>query len=279
MISGEKTELIKKILVTSIAILLSVLFLFPVVWLTMSSFKPSSELFKYPLHFFPQQFTTEHYVSVVQKGFMQYVNNSFIISVVATLITLVINSMCGYALAIYRYEIKGVNKIFAVFLLGTLVPGEVIMIPQFDVILKAGLYNSFWGIILPSVTTTTGIFMYRQFFMTMPLDLVESARIDGANEWKIFWKIMFPLAKSVTVTLAIFSFMWRWNDYILPLLVLSDQKRYTIQIAIKNFIAPTGVDWSSIIAASVISIIPVLVIFMILQKHIMGGIATTGMKN
>jgi alpha-1,4-digalacturonate transport system permease protein len=121
--------------------------------------------------------------------------------------------------------------------------------------------------------------MFRQFFMTIPVSLVESARIDGANEWMIFQKIMFPLAKPVTVTLAIFSFMWRWNDYILPLLVLSDQKRYTIQVAIKNYIAPTGVDWSSIISASVISIIPVLIIFIILQKHIMGGIATTGMKN
>jgi alpha-1,4-digalacturonate transport system permease protein len=276
---GKKSSSIKKIAVTAIAVLISAIFLFPIIWLAMSSFKPSSELFKYPLNFFPEQFTVEHYVNVVKKGFLQYVYNSFNVAIVATLITLFINSMCGYAFAIYRHEIKSANKIFGIFLLGTLVPGEAIMIPQFDVILKAGLYNNFWGIVLPTVTTTTGIFMYRQFFMSTPMALAESARIDGAGEWTIFRKIMFPLAKSTTVTLAIFSFMWRWNDYILPLLVLSDQKKYTIQVAIKNYIAPTGVDWNSIISASIISIIPVLIIFIILQKHIIGGIATSGMKN
>lgn len=279
MILNNKIILkIKRIVVTTIALLLAILFIFPIIWLVMSSFKLSSELFKYPLRFFPQHFTFEHYISVLKNGFMQYVFNSFLIAIVATLITLVINSMCGYALSIYRNEIKSANKIFAVLLLGTLVPGEVIMVPEFDVIMKMGLYNNFWGVILPSVTTTTGIFMFRQYFMSVPSSLIEAARIDGASEWMIFRKIMFPLAKSVTVTLAIFSFMWRWNDYILPLLVLSNQEKYTIQVAIQNFIAPTGVDWSSILAASVISIIPVLIVYAILQKHIIGGIAMTGMK-
>ena len=108
--------------------------------------------------------------------------------------------------------------------------------------------------------------MYRQHYMSLPLSLVEAARIDGASEWKIFSNIMLPLGSNVTITLTIFSFMWRWNDYILPLLVLSDQKKYTIQIAIKNFIGNTGVDWSSILAASVLSILPIVILFMILQK-------------
>ena len=197
---------------------------------------------------------------------------------VGTLITLAISSMCGYALAIYRFEIKYVNLVFGVFLLGTLVPGETITVPQFSVISELGLYNNIWGVILPAVTTTTGIFMYRQHYMSIPLALCESARIDGANEFRTFVSIMWPLGSSVSVTLSIFSFMWRWNDYILPLIVLSDQKKYTIQIAIKNYIGNTGIDWNSILAASIISIIPIMILFMFLQKHIIGGIATTGVK-
>ena len=153
------------------------------------------------------------------------------------------------------------------------------MIPQFDVILRVGLYNNIWGVILPTVASTTGIFLFRQFFMATPMSLVEAARIDGASEFHIFMRIMFPLAKPTTVTLVIFSFMWRWNDYLLPLIVLSKQDRYTVQIAIRNYIGNYGVDWNSIIAASIISIIPVLIVFIFLQKYIMGGIATSGMKN
>ena len=165
-----------------------------------------------------------------------------------------------------------------IFLSGTLIPGDILTVPQFSVISELGLYNNIWGVILPVVTTTTGIFMYRQHYMSIPLSLAESARIDGASEFKIFRDIMFPLGSSVTITLTIFSFMWRWNDYILPLMVLSDQKKYTIQIAIKTFIGNTGIDWPSILASSVISIIPVVIIFAFLQKYVVGGIATSGVK-
>ena len=253
---------------TVLSVLIAVIVVFPIVWMVLSSFKPSGELFSYPLHLFSQDPTVEHYASVLAGGFMGYVKNSLFLAVVGTLITL----------AIYRFEIKYVNLVFGVFLLGTLIPGETLTVPQFSVISALGLYNNIWGVILPVVTTTTGIFMYRQHYMSIPLSFVEAARIDGANELQIFTRIMFPLGSSVTVTLTIFSFMWRWNDYILPLLVLSDQKKYTIQIAIKNFIGNLGVDWSSILAASVLSILPVILIFIFLQKYIIGGISASGVK-
>lgn len=268
----------KSIVLSSISIISGLLIVFPVIWLVLSSFKPSSELFSYPLHLFPKDFTLEHYKNVIDGGFFTYIYNSFFLAIVGTLITLVISSMCGYALAIYRHSIKYTNLVFAVFLLGTLIPGETLTISQFTVISTIGLYNNIWGVILPVVTTTTGIFMYRQLYMSIPLSFVEAARMDGASEGYIFAKIMFPLAKSTTITLALFSFMWRWNDYILPLLVLSDQKKYTIQIAIKNFIGNQGVDWNSILAASVISIIPVTILFMFLQKYIVGNDSSAGDK-
>jgi alpha-1,4-digalacturonate transport system permease protein len=252
--------------------------LFPIIWLVLSSFKPSWELFSYPLRLFPGEFTAEHYRTVLESGFMRYVGNSLFLAVAGTLITLIISSMCGYALAIYRFEIKYTNIVFGIFLLGTLIPGEILTVPQFSVITALGLYNNIWGVILPVVTTTTGIFLYRQHYMTIPLSLAEAVRIDGANELQIFTRIMFPLGSPVTVTLSIFSFMWRWNDYILPLLVFSDQKKYTIQLAIKNYIGLLGVNWNGILASSVLSILPIILLFLILQRYVLGGIAGTGIK-
>ncbi|MEN8906504.1 MAG: carbohydrate ABC transporter permease [Clostridiales bacterium] len=263
---------------TLLAVILAIVIVFPVIWLLMCSFKESSELFTYPLKFLPKKFTFDSYINVLNDGFAQNMGNSLFLAVVGTLITVIISSMCGYALAIYRREIKYVNLIFGIFLLGTLLPGETLIVPQFSVISTLGLYNNIWGVILPSVTTTTGIFLYRQHYLSMPLSIIEAARIDGANEFKIFTFIMLPLGSPATVILVIFSFMWRWNDYILPLIVLSDERKYTVQIAIKNYIGNMGVDWSSILAASMMSIIPIIVLFLVLQKYVVGGIVTSGIK-
>ena len=274
----KQKKTVLTVLFTFTGLTVAAVMIFPILWLFMSSFKTSSELFSYPLHFLPEVFSLDSYKEVIEGGFFQYIKNSLFIAVVGTLITVVISAMCGYALAIYRQEIKYTNKVFAIFLLGTLIPGEILTISQFTVISAIGLYNNIWGVILPVVTTTTGIFMYRQHYMSIPLSLVESARLDGASEFKIFTHIMMPLGSSVTVTLIIFSFVWRWNDYILPLIVLSDQKKFTIQIAIKSFIGTMGVNWNAILAASILSMLPIIIIFIFLQKYITGGIATTGVK-
>ncbi|WP_293893089.1 MULTISPECIES: carbohydrate ABC transporter permease [unclassified Sphaerochaeta] len=263
---------------STVTLLVSLVILFPIVWLVLSSFKETGELFSYPLAMLPSRFTFVHYQKVIGEGFFGYVFNSLFLAVVGTAITLVISAMCGYALAIYRHEVSYTNLVFGIFLLGTLIPGETLTVPQVTVISELGLYNNIWGVILPVVTTTTGIFMFRQHYLSIPLSFVEAARIDGSNEAQTFLYVMLPLGTSSTVTLAIFSFMWRWNDYILPLLVLSDQKKYTIQIAIKNYIGFNGVDWSSILAASVMSIIPIIVLFIILQRYIVGGLSASGVK-
>lgn len=274
--SAKRT--VSNVVVTLVGLLVAFLIIFPIIWLLFSSFKPSNELFAYPLHLFPQNPTAESYFGVVEDGIFVYFKNSLFLAVMGTIITVITSAMCGYALAIYRKELSYTNKVFAVFLLGTLIPGEILTIAQFTVVSEMGLYNNIWGCILPVVTTTTGIFMYRQHYMSIPLELAESARIDGANEALIFGKIMLPLGSAVTITLTIFSFMWRWNDYILPLMLLSDQKNFTIQIAVKSYIGTMGVDWNSILSASVLSIVPVIIIFICLQKYITGGIAATGVK-
>ena len=147
---------------TVLSVLIAVIVVFPIVWMVLSSFKPSGELFSYPLHLFSQDPTVEHYASVLAGGFMGYVKNSLFLAVVGTLITLVISSMCGYALAIYRFEIKYVNLVFGVFLLGTLIPGETLTVPQFSVISALGLYNNIWGVILPVAVSYTHLDVYKR---------------------------------------------------------------------------------------------------------------------
>ena len=154
-----------------------------------------------------------------------------------------------------------------------------IMNPTFTVIQKVGLYDNLWGLIIPSINTATGIFMFRQFFMTVPDDLLEAARIDGANEGRIFFRLMLPIAKPIIITLAIFSFQWRWNDYIWPLIVISDPNKYTIQVAIRSIVGADNIDWVLLLSASVISLLPMVLLYAIFQRYIMDTGASSGLKD
>ena len=159
-----------------------------------------------------------------------------------------------------------------------MIPLEVIMIPIFTVISQLKLYNNYLGIIIPPAATPTGLFLVRQYLLTVPNELLESARIDGAGEWKIFWRLIVPIAKPILATLAIFSFTWRWNDFLWPLLVIGKPEMYTIQLALSNFIGEFNVDWNGLLAMSVVTMLPVLVMFLIFQKQFVKGMATSGMK-
>ena len=264
---------------TVLSVLIAVIVVFPIVWMVLSSFKPSGELFSYPLHLFSQDPTVEHYASVLAGGFMGYVKNSLFLAVVGTLITLVISSMCGYALAIYRFEIKYVNLVFGVFLLGTLIPGETLTVSQFTVISAIGLYNNIWGVILPVVTTTTGIFMYRQHYMSIPLSFVEAARIDGANEFVILYRVVYPMCKPVLTTIMVLVFIGGWNDLNGPLLYLQDSAKYTLSIGLQMFLTTARQEWDLLMAAGVMFTLPLIIIFFLAQKQFISGISTTsGLK-
>lgn len=152
------------------------------------------------------------------------------------------------------------------------------MRPTFTVVSALGLYNTLWGVIIPPIATPTGIFLMRQYFMGVPDSLLESARIDGAGEVRIFATMMVPLAKPVISTLTILSFMWRWNDYVWPMLVISDQSKYTMQLAIANLVGELSIDWNTLLCASVISMVPMLIVFALFQKQIIASVMTSGLK-
>jgi len=269
---------VKEIIVYCAFILLAFIFLMPIIWIVFCSFKGSSELFKWPPTILPKNFTLVNYVTAFEKGnFGLFFYNSAYVSIISTVITVLINTMAGFALA--KYKFKGANFLLVAFIATLMIPLEVIMIPIFSVVKNLGLYNNIWGLIIPPAATPTGLFIMRQYLLSVPDDLMEAARIDGATEWHIFWKLIIPIAKPAMAVLAIFSFMWRWNDFLWPLIVISDPKKYTIQLAISNFMGQFNVDWNSLLAMSVVAMIPVLIIFLIFQKQFVQGMVTSGMKD
>lgn len=260
-----------------IAVVLTLIFLLPVLYIIGSSFKPMNELFSAVPTFFPRKFTFDNYVKAIERGnFLIYIFNSFIVAITSTIIAVLINTMSGYALAKFRF--KGDTIIVIIILSTIMLPLEVIMVPIFSVLRAFGLYDTLWALIVPAAATPTGIFLMRQYLMTIPDEIIQSARIDGASEWRIFISIIIPNAKPAIATLAIFSFMWRWNDYIWPLIAISSPNKYTMQLAIANFTGEFGADYSSILAMSAISMIPMLIVFIIFQKQFVQGTASSGMK-
>ncbi|GAA2971732.1 alpha-1,4-digalacturonate transport system permease protein [Microbacterium terrae] len=258
--------------------ILAALFLVPILWLILSSLKPAGELFTFPLSVFPENPTLENYAGAWEKiDFARYVGNTALVATVTTALTVFVSACTGYALA--KYQSWVLRALFICFLATTMLPTEVILSPSFIVVRNLGLYDTLAGVIVPSIITATGIFMFRQFFMTVPDELIDAARMDGARELTIFFRIMLPLASPILVTLAIFSFQWRWNDYVWPLIVLNSPELFTLQTALRSLVGAENIQWSLLLAASVISILPLLVIFLIFQKYIVSADLNAGLKD
>jgi alpha-1,4-digalacturonate transport system permease protein len=223
------------------------------------------------------RFAVENYIEPLQRfNFMRFLGNSLFVTIMATLVTLLINSMCAFALS--KYSFRGRDAIF-VFILSTLmIPISVILVPAFTVVTSLGLTNSLWGIILPPAATPTGVFLLRQYMLTIPDELIDAARMDGASEWRVYWRIVLPLAAPALAVLAIFSVMWRWNDFLWPLIVLSREEVFTLQLGLAAFQGELDTQWHFLLAMTVITLLPVVVVFALLQKFVTTGIASTGMK-
>jgi alpha-1,4-digalacturonate transport system permease protein len=208
--------------------------------------------------------------------FTRYLYNSVVVTLVATLVTLLINSMAAYGLAIYEFRGRAAIMLFVI---GTLmIPITVILVPVYLVVTSMGMINSLWAVILPGAATPTGVFLLRQYMLTIPKDLIEAARMDKASEWTIYWKVVLPLAMPAIAVLAIFSIMWRWNDFLWPMIVLNRSEVYTLQVGLNAFQGELDVQWHYILAMTVVTLIPVTLVFTFLQKFITTGIASSGMK-
>lgn len=261
----------------TVLVTMVLLVLVPIVWTVLSSFKTSSELAERPPSVLPDTFSLDNYTTALSSfDFGVYLRNSVIVVVGATLLTLTINSMAAYALA--KYNFRGRDALFLLTLATIMIPLQVILIPVYQVTAQLGLVNTLWGLIIPTAATPTGVFLLRQYMLTIPDELIEAARIDGAGEFRVFLSVVLPLCRPALAVVAIFSVVWRWNDFLWPLVVAQNESVYTLPVALARFAGQQVVPFNLILAMSVVSMVPVIVVFLFAQKQIVKGIATTGLR-
>lgn len=251
--------------------------LIPVVWLVLGSFKTPAELSERPPTLLPDSWGLSNYTEAMTRfDFASYLLNSIIVTLAATLLTLAINSMAAYALA--KYNFRGKNGLFLLTLATIMIPLQVILIPVYQVVASLGMVNTLWGLIIPAAATPTGVFILRQYMLSIPDELIEAARVDGAGEFRIFLRIVLPMCRPALAVVAILSIMWRWNDFLWPLVVAQSEAVYTLPVALARFTAEETVPFNLIIAMSVVTVLPVIILFLFFQRQIVTGIANTGIK-
>lgn len=253
-------------------------FLLPFLWMLSTSLKPDTQFYSYPPIWIPNPFQWSNYPDAVNFiSFFLYLRNTVTIAVSATIGVLISSSLVAYSLA--RIPWAGRNVLFILTVATLMLPFQVTMIPLFLVFKNLGWINSFLPLIVPHwFGGALYIFLLRQFFMTIPMELSEAARIDGASEFRIYWSVILPLAKPALATVAIFEFIARWRDYLGPLIYLSDQELYVLSLGIYEYQSQYGAEWGLLMAASVLITLPIILLFFFLQKTFVQGITLTGIK-
>ncbi len=277
----KKRKGVLKILgdVVTYAILLFVALtmLIPFIWMVSTSLMDKMEVFQFPPKFIPNQPKWSNYKNALTiVPFNRYFINSTIMVVTVVPVQLLFCAMAAYAFS--RMSFPGRDSIFWMFLSTMMIPGIVTLIPSFLIVKALNWIDTYWALIVPSFFSVWGTFLLRQFFLTLPKNLEDAARIDGASEWMIFWRIVLPLSKPALATLGIFAFMATWKAFMWPLLVTRTDKMRTVEVGIAYFKTQFEVNWPYQMAAAVVVMIPIIVIFLIAQKYFVEGIALTGMK-
>ncbi|MDE5717607.1 MAG: carbohydrate ABC transporter permease [Lachnospiraceae bacterium] len=245
--------------------------------MTFSAFKPEKEIISWPPTFFPHVLTGQNFVDVQKRiNILRYMLNSAIYAGGTTALAVVVNSMAGYAYAFYDF--KGKSGLFLLTLATMMVPFQVIMVPLFLVVFKLGMYDSYWGLIIPRVVVAGSIFMMRAAFTGLPKELAEAARIDGLSEFGIFRKIMLPQVKPAIITLTILSVNGSWNDLLWPMIVTSSTEMRTLANGLALFIGQNTIEYGAAFAGALISLLPMFLLYIFGQKYFVEGMASSGLK-
>ena len=255
----------------------SLVMLFPFAWMLSSSFKPDADIFNFPIQWIPPNLFPQNYLRVWQSmKYGQLLFNTTFLAVMITSLQILTCTLAGYAFAKIPFPENRI--VFLGYLATLMVPFQVVMIPQFVIIRLLGLMDSHWAIILIQAFNPFGVFMMRQFFLNIPMELSEAARIDGLSEFGIYSRIILPLSKPAIASLAIFTSVAVWNDFLTPLIYLNTASKWTIQLGLRNLFAEYTADYGGVMAGAVLSILPVLLVFMVLQRYFIEGIAMSGIK-
>lgn len=270
-------EKITRVILYAVLIFVSLLMLVPFAWMLSSSLKLDKDVFIVPIQWIPENPQWQNYVKIWTKiPLAKFVVNTAKLTLIVTLLQLFTSSFAAYAFAKLNFRYK--NALFLAYVATIAVPWQVYMVPQFMMMRSFGLNDTHLAIICLQAFSAFGVFMMRQFYQGIPDELCEAARIDGMSEYQIYAKIMLPLAKPALSTLTIFTFVNTWNDFLGPLIYLKTESKKTLQIGLRMFIGQNSSEYGLIMAASVLSLIPVLVVFLALQKYFVEGIAATGVK-
>ncbi len=275
----KKREAIAATIKTVVLGLISLAFLLPLIWMVTSSLKSTNEVFSGNWQWLPTVWRWDNYATVWTDPDVSMLNaygNTAFITFISTVCQLIVASLAAYAFAKVNFKGKGV--VFAMFLATMMMPTEVTIVPRFMVFKTVGLYNNLWAVILPHFFNATSIFMLRQFYMGLPDDLMEAAKIDGAGHTRIFSQILMPLTKSALISLAMLSFISCWNEYMTPLIFLVKKNLYTISQVIRWYMLDDLQRYDLNMAAATSAIIPVVILFIFCQKYFVEGIATSGVK-
>jgi len=269
---------LKRLGVTIVMLLLAIVMVIPFLWMISTSLKTPAQVFEYPIRWIPASPTWDHHVKIWTgpKSFGTYYINSLKISVIGMLGATFLSAFAAYGFA--RIQFKGRNALFMLYLSMMMVPPQVLFVPKFIMFEWVGIYNTHLALILPALFTIFGVFMLRQFFLSIPNEITESAFIDGAGHFRIFFRLILPLAKPALATLAIIDFSWHWNDYENALVFLIDQDLYTVPLGLQNFILENTVDYNGMMAAASAGILPMIAVFVIGQRYIIQGLTNSAVK-
>ncbi len=273
----KKSQMLSKIFMHIFLILSSVIAIYPLVWMFLSSFKPTGDVMSLPPRFFPEHPTFDNYKTIFSNNIGVYFWNSTYIAILRTAFPVYTSALLGYVFD--KFEFKGKNIIFAIFLSTMMVPWIITLIPLYNIFMVSGLLDSHIPLFLPFICSSYGIFLVKSFMHQVPSSLMESARIDGCGEFKIFNKIALPLVTPAMAALGIVLFLSAWDDYLWPFLVLNNEKLFTLTVGLSKYaFKHYTVDYGPVIAGSVISILPVIIVYLIFQKNIVQGISLAGLK-
>ncbi|WP_044394129.1 carbohydrate ABC transporter permease [Mesobacillus subterraneus] len=248
----------------------------PFVWMILSAFKPESEVMALTPTLFPEKWTIENFKNLfVNMNFGLYLKNTVVV-VLWSFVGLFLNAMAGYAFA--KFEFKGSKQLFFMVLATMMIPGQVTMIPVYLILNQMHLINTMAGIVLPGLVGAFGIFLFRQFMTTIPDELLEAARLDGAGELRVFWQIVLPMTKPILAVQGIFTFIAGWNSFLWPLIIANDESLYTLSVGLQLLKGQYGGNFALQMAGSTFMVVPIVIIFILFQKYIIDGYTISGMK-
>jgi len=275
--SARQRERITRVVLYILLVLGAFLAILPMVWMVSASLMPSGEASTYPPHFFPSTVTLTHYTDLFTRlNLGRNLLNSAFVAFVVTFASLFINSLAGYAFAKLRF--RGRDRLFRVLSTGLVLPVQVAMLPLFLLLKNLGLINTYWGVIIPGLASIFGIFLVRQYALSIPDEMLDAARVDGASEFRIFWSIVIPGIAPILATLSIWTFLATWNDFMWPLIVLADASHYTLPVALANLSGEHVQDTELMMAGSVLTVIPVMIVFLFLQRYYIQGVMAGSVK-